>query len=385
MATLTLTGLYEEHAPVQATYIGAHVETPRAPNIERKPNDYKVLPGMVLFVKENDDAELAQVTPHITEVPESAKMYPFGVAHDPLLDGKTAMQNRGTGDVISAIVSGCVTIYAHVPDAKVGDTLYVHTSGNSSNNVKYQDVKWYKPPKFSITSGDNKVKLGSIVEVYPEGDGVVRVLLDVEGYDPDLEKDGLGQSKHPCSKTIDMAPQHPVYAQFMEGESVASEADKRMPREGMTFTGENLQRENDGDKFQQILYRYDHPIADSFAGIVTDTVPSSDQGEGVVGMISGVASVSINTDDSHAQTLPLGCKYGSSRVVARPEDYGVHYVVLRRGGVSESELPAQSAATQTVLSTFTTASSAAPKTPAQKKRRTAAKPPPKAKPADFGV
>ena len=398
-------GLYEEHAPVQAAYIGAHVFNPKRRGENPDSDNYfKVLPGMLMFVDRNASDDMPKVTAHAgklsaTERTFANNLYPFGVAHDPLLDGKAAKQNTGTGDVISVIVSGCVTIYANVSGVKVGDHLFVSTSDdeNSQDNGDYNGIDWYNPPKFANTPGSNYEKIGSVIEVYPKDEGVLRVLLDIEGYKPDTDtvaefmdfgSETTGKWKADFSGSVDIAAQHPVYSQFMAAEDTSDNSKKRVIREGMTLLGANAERVVGDDNYQVVEGSFN---GSSVQAIVTDTVPTHDQGDSIVGMIAGVASVCIyNSSKEIAGKFPIGCTYNGARVIARPDNWGEngnhgeHYVVLRRGGCTSASGVASLASAAGTTSTFEPAA-AKSSVPAQKRRKTTSKPTRKADAKDFGI
>lgn len=319
MSAVKLNGLYEEHAPVQAVYIGAHVYNPENTRSDDSHKKFMVLPGMILFTPKDNTGTVAKVTPHA-----GANLYPFGVAHDPLLDGKGAEQNPGTGDVISAIVGGCVTIYG-VTDAVVGQTVYVKPE---KSGLKYLNMDWYEPPTLSTTQGEGFVQLGSVVENYPEEDGVVRVLLDIEGYEKEADTGTEGD----VAKCVNVAPQHPVYSQLATDE-------KGVVCEGMVVSSQDRSRTLDDEHYNLVSCNNDDG---EYQGIITDTTPAEDQQHFVVGMIAGTASACFEKSNKPCK-YQIGSKVGNGRVIARPDDYGEHYVLLRRGGIKRASMEELSA------------------------------------------
>jgi hypothetical protein len=225
MSNPPLIGLVDEHAPVQASYVGCRVNGFLAKKREQNQSDFShwvVHPGQLLFVSldDNNQGAVPEVVANLRG--NTSKLWPFGVAHDSVLDGKLAHDNPHSVAGISAIVSGCVTMQIPAPHAtlQVGATLFVSLGAGGNKGVPnvsgqiYKDMPDYRGPitfqSPSGCAGDQYAtcRIGTIVEVHPSSYGVVRVCLDIEGFSSKnqnkIAKDD--QTPHPT-----IAPQHPVY------------------------------------------------------------------------------------------------------------------------------------------------------------------------------
>lgn len=235
-------GIVDEHAPVQAVYIGAKVNGEMVTQKRAGQLDYSswvVRPGQLLFVSTEGFTNTPEVVANLKDYnpadPQNTHqpaLWPFGVAHDSVLDGKLACENPASVAGISAIVSGCVTIQAHVNGAKVGDTLFValekdrtvsvNSSSRQLRRVKVGSAHYHHQPHFlgcefttkpKSNSSGTMCRIGTIVEVHGQDYGVLRVLLDIQGFRSMKAPQGLQHTSMYSDMTPHptVAPQHPVY------------------------------------------------------------------------------------------------------------------------------------------------------------------------------
>ena len=216
-------GLLEEHAPVQAIYVGCRVDgtlaRPRVPN-QTDYSNWVVRPGQILFAPMDDmeDSDTPRVIANLNGYDERQKLWPYGIAHDSVLDGKLAADNPTSVAGISAIVSGCVTIQVPCTDDHtyfVGDSVFVELSNGipeRMRHMRYEGMPDYVPPRIRFSrQGQSRqlfhyCRLGTIVEMYPNEYGVIRVCLDIQAYNSELSSPVVDKCMHPT-----IAPQHPVY------------------------------------------------------------------------------------------------------------------------------------------------------------------------------
>ena len=320
-----LLGNYEEHAPVQAVYVGSRVDGSLTTG---NADNYRVQPGMLLFVRNVNSDTVPKVIANTGDNDAHGELAVFGVAHDPVLDGRIAMANPGAADVVSTIVAGAVTVLADCPECRVGDTIYVRADGKGR---KYQDMAWYTPPKFTTTAEANTTKLGTVIEVYPDTDGVLRIQLCIVGQKGNLPVQMPGES----IDSITVAPQQPVYVQTRL---------KQCHEGRLYYSGSSVRSQVDGDEYFECTQGTEVEVrnlangnaTEVLVGIGCDNIPNENGDDYIPGvlMVAGTASVLMGTSaEGSPVKLPINANVGDRfRVVGRSDDTNEHYVCLHTGG-----------------------------------------------------
>lgn len=309
-ATPLFTGIGDSHSPQQEAYVGCSMDGSLGNNTAA---DYLVRPGMLLWTdpaarryvrhgaKRSRLFTGIRAIANMRHVDTHKRLVPLGVATDPVVDGSLAKANPNSSGVVSAMVSGAVTIYGYCKDAVVGDVLMVKCEASDAQYEDLVDARGdhIKVPTYNVgreveyVDRDNWHRVGMVVDNYRNSHrgncGALRVVLDILPH----KAGAVELAPNDEIPAISRAPQQAVYVQVCVQMSKSS----IMPGTPMFKADTPMLGRFRGDDCAHVI-PYDPETSDrnmftsdKFMGVTVDTIPAGTSHVRTAVAISGVVPV----------------------------------------------------------------------------------------------